>query len=167
MQNNYYKFITQWQIEAPVNDVWYAIYESDEWPNWWKGVVCVKMIKENDVNGINGIRAYTWKSALPYKLSFTIKLTEKQELKLLKGIASGELEGDGTWLFNEENGVTKIQYNWNVKTTKTWMNYFVFILKPLFKLNHDIIMKWGAEGLAKKLNAKLISARCLVCVHKQ
>src|SRR5262249_31328842 len=126
--------------------------------NWWKGVQQVKAIKENDANGINGIRAYTWKSALPYTLSFDMKLVEKQDFKLLRGLAFGELEGEGTWLFTEENGVTKVQYNWNIKTTKTWMNNLAFLLKPAFKLNHNIVMKWGAEGLAKKLNAKLISA---------
>ena len=156
MKNNYYKFITRWQIQAPVNDVWFAIYNSLEWPQWWKGVESVKMIQENNSFGINGIREYTWKSLLPYKLSFQMKLTEKEGYQFLKGIAFGELEGDGTWFFKEENGITNIQYNWNVKTNKSWMNFFAFILKPIFKLNHDVVMKWGAEGLAKKLNVTLI-----------
>jgi hypothetical protein len=68
------------------------------------------------------------------------------------------LEGKGIWHFIEEKGMTKVQYNWNVKTNKAWMNYFSFILKPLFKINHGIIMKWGADELAKKLGTKLISA---------
>jgi hypothetical protein len=59
MKNNSYKFITQWEIAAPINDVWYSIYESADWPNWWKGVKQVKIIAENDANGINGIREYT------------------------------------------------------------------------------------------------------------
>ncbi|MBV9961999.1 MAG: SRPBCC family protein [Parafilimonas sp.] len=157
MENNYYKFITRWKIEASINDVWYAIYKSEEWPNWWKGVIQVKIIKENDEQGINGIRQYKWKSLLPYTLSFKMQLIEKRDFVFLKGIAVGELEGDGTWYFKEENAITNIQYNWNVKTNKAWMNYFAIILKPIFKFNHNIIMKWGAEGLAKKLNAKLIS----------
>jgi hypothetical protein len=157
MQRSDYSFITRWQIAAPVAEVWDLIYESAGWPQWWKGVERVKIIKENDATGINGIRKYTWKSALPYKLSFTMKLVEKTDHKLLRGIAFGELEGDGTWHFNEEKGITKVQYNWNVKTNKAWMNYFSFVLKPLFKFNHDVVMKWGAKGLAKKLNAKLIS----------
>ena len=158
MQNNSYKFITRWEIAAPINDVWYLIYESADWPTWWKGVQQVNTIIENDAGGINGIREYTWKSALPYKLSFKMKLVEKEDFKFLKGIAFGELEGEGAWHFMEQKGITKIQYNWNVKTNKAWMNYFSFILKPLFKINHNIIMKWGANGLAKKLGAKLISA---------
>ena len=158
MNSNYYKFITQWRIKAPLIDVWYAIYNSEEWPFWWKGVKDVSVIRENDVDGINGIKKYTWKSILPYTLSFKMRLVKKEDFELLSGMAFGELEGDGTWYFSEENGVTKVQYNWNVKTNKAWMNYFAFALKPLFKLNHDVVMKWGAQGLAKKLDAELISA---------
>ena len=73
MKINNYKFITCWQIAAPINDVWYSIYESADWPNWWKGVLKVKVMKENDANGINGVRSYTWKSVLPYTLSFEMK----------------------------------------------------------------------------------------------
>jgi len=51
-----------------------------------------------------------------------------------------------------------VQYNWNVETNKAWMNYFSFALKPLFKLNHDVVMKRGAACLTKKLNAALVSA---------
>jgi hypothetical protein len=158
MKSNDYSFVTHWQIAAPVKEIWESIYESVDWPKWWKGVERVKIIKENDANGINGIREYTWKSALPYSLSFQMKLVEKIDYKLLKGVAFGELEGDGTWKFAEENEITKVQYTWNVKTNKPWMNYFAFILRPMFKLNHDIVMKSGAKCLAKKLNAKLISA---------
>jgi len=157
MSENDYSFITHWEIAAPLHDVWNSIYESADWPSWWKGVQQVTIIQENDSNGINGIRAYTWKSFLPYSLSFEMKLVEKIDEKLLRGVAFGELEGEGTWHFARENGITKVQYNWNVKTNKAWMNYFSFILKPLFKLNHNVVMKWGAHGLAKKLNAKLIS----------
>jgi len=86
-----------------------------------------------------------------------MRLIKKEDFELLSGMAFGELEGDGTWHFTEENGITKVRYYWNVKTNKAWMNYFAFILKPLFKFNHDVVMKWGAKGLSKKLGAALIS----------
>ena len=59
-------------------------------------------IEKNDEAGINGVRNYTWKSALPYKLNFNMKLIEKKPLQSLKGIAFGELEGSGEWLFNQK-----------------------------------------------------------------
>ena len=113
-----YSFITKWEIEAPLQQVWDAIYNSLEWPQWWKGVISVEEIEKGDSNGINGVKVYTWKSVLPYKLKFTMQLTENEPLKRLKGIAFGKLEGQGEWTFNEKNGIIQIQYNWDVYTKK-------------------------------------------------
>jgi Polyketide cyclase / dehydrase and lipid transport len=151
-----YSFVTKWELEASLQEVWDAIYNSLEWPQWWKGVLSVEEIEKEDENGINGVKSYTWKSVLPYNLTFTMRLTEKQPMKMLKGIAFGELEGLGKWTFNEQNGIIQIQYNWDVYTEKAWMNYLSFLLKPAFRYNHNVVMHWGAIGLAKKLNAKLL-----------
>ena len=152
-----YSFVTKWEIEAPLQQVWQAVYASLEWLLWWKGIVSVVEIEKEDANGLNSVHAYTWKSVLPYQLTFTMRLTEKQPLKRLKGVAFGDLEGQGVWTFSEQDGLVRIQYNWDVYTKKAWMNYLSFILKPVFRYNHDIVMHWGALGLAKKLNARLVS----------
>ena len=151
-----YSFVTNWELKASLEDVWETIYNSLEWPEWWKGVQSVVEIQPNDESGVNGIRTYTWKSALPYKLIFSMQLTEKEPLKRLKGVAFGELEGTGEWLFSEHNGIVHVQYNWNIITTKKWMNTFAFLLKPIFKFNHNIVMHWGGEGLAEKLGTTLL-----------
>lgn len=151
-----YSFITIWQLKAPLQEVYESIYHSLEWPHWWKGVQQVTEIQKNDEAGVNGVRYYTWKSALPYKLSFSMRLTERDPFKRLKGVAFGELEGQGEWFFREENGIVEVRYNWDVVTNKKWMNYFYFILKPLFKYNHNVVMHWGGEGLAKKLRTTLL-----------
>jgi hypothetical protein len=152
-----YAFITRWQIKAPLKQVWDAIYSSLNWPEWWKGVLAVKELQKGDEDGIDSIREYTWRSILPYKLAFHMRLTELEKYRRMKGKAFGELEGEGEWFFEEKDGITYIQYNWTVFTNKSWMNYLAFIMKPAFSYNHDVVMSWGAKGLAKKLNAELLS----------
>ncbi len=151
-----YAFISRWQIQAPVEAVWESIHDSLSWPSWWKGVISVTEIEKGDAEGVGGIREYTWGSIMPYKLSFRMKLTELDKFTRMKGVAFGELEGDGEWFFEEKKGVTHIAYHWTVFSNKPWMNYLAFLLKPLFIFNHNIVMGWGAKGLAKKLNATLI-----------
>jgi len=34
----HYSFHTEWQIEAPVEDIWDAIVDTTSWPEWGKGV---------------------------------------------------------------------------------------------------------------------------------
>lgn len=152
-----YSFITRWQIQAPLSTVWNAVYDSQDWPGWWDGVAAVKIIKPGDSNGIGSVHEYTWKRVLPYSLSFTMRLIEIDKYKRIKGIVFGEVEGIGEWFFEEKDGIVYVQYNWNVKTTLSWMNKVAFIMKPLFKLCHNLVMSWGAKGLAKKLNAQLLS----------
>jgi hypothetical protein len=152
-----YSFIKKWQLKAPLPDFWTSIYNSLEWPQWWKGVVSVIEIEKNNEEGINGVRNYTWKSVLPYTLNFNMKLVEKKPLQSLKGIAFGELDGNGEWTFTQKDSIVFVQYNWNVTTTKKWMNTFSFLLKPLFRINHNIVMRWGGKCLAKKLKTTLLT----------
>lgn len=152
-----YAFVTRWQFKAPLPDVWDAIYSSLEWPAWWKGVLAVTELEKGDEGGIGSVRAYSWRSVLPYQLSFRMRLVEIETHKRMKGQAFGELEGEGEWFFTEKEGITHVEYHWMVFTNKAWMNYLSFMLKPAFQYNHDVVMRWGAQGLASKLNAELIS----------
>ena len=154
-----YAFVTKWEIKAPLKDVWDSIYSSLDWPTWWKGVLKVKELETGDQNGIGGVREYKWKSILPYKLAFNMRLIEVENFKRLKGVAFGELEGIGEWKFEQKGEVTCIEYHWTVITNKAWMNYLSFLLKPAFNYNHDMVMRWGADGLSKKLGAPLLSKK--------
>ncbi len=153
-----YSFITTWKIKAPLARVWDLLYKQEDWPSWWKGVMEVKPLQGGNNTDIGKKIRYTWKSFVPYTLSFDMTSVSIIPHSYMEGHASGELEGVGKWYFEEENGITTIQYTWEVNTTKKWMNVLTPVLKPAFKWNHDVVMRWGAEGLAKKLNAELLQA---------
>ena len=152
-----YSFSTSWYINAPLEKVWEIIYKSEEWPQWWKGVLSVTETEKGDERGIGSVRTYRLRSPMGYTLSFDLLLTDREEYKYLSGNASGELEGTGSWSFDRGEGMTHVRCHWNVHTNIKWMNAFAFILKPVFKLNHRIVMKWGAKSLAKKLNTDVSS----------
>lgn len=150
-----YVFITIWHIKAPVKDVWKAIFLSLEWPSWWKGVVCVKPIKvDTQHKGVGSIAEYTWKSVLPYTLTFQTVATKVIENKELEGKASGELEGIGLWTFSEKNGITTARYEWRVNMTQPLLKALSPILRPVFIWNHNQIMTQGEKGLRKLLHVK-------------
>ena len=154
----YYEFVTIWRFDAPIEKVWDAIKQSENWSDWWKGVIKVVELKDGDADGIGKIIRSTWRSALPYTLEFDSEVVRIEELKLIEARAFGELEGVGLWTLTAENeNQTSVRYDWKVKTTKAWMNYLAPIAKPFFRWNHDTIMNWGGNGLAKKLGCKLIS----------
>jgi hypothetical protein len=152
-----YEFKTEWIVEAPLSAVWREIEDSVKWPEWWKGVLEVEIVREGDSRGIGKLVKSVWKSALPYRIAFETEVIRVEDQQLIEVLASGELEGTGVWNFESvETDFTKVVYDWRVITDKAWMNTIAPIAKPLFGWNHDTIMRWGGEGLAKRLDCRVI-----------
>jgi len=152
-----YEFVTIWRVKAPIETVWNEIYHSSNWPTWWKGVESVSEIRKGDERGVGSIRRYTWKSKIPYRLRFDMQTVRIEPPLLLEGIALGELQGRGLWQLSTECDETLVRYDWNVETTKRWMNLVAPIARPLFEWNHNVVMSWGAEGLEKRLGTSVVT----------
>ena len=148
-----YRFVTIWDVTAPIESVWNEIYHSEFWPNSWKGVESVVELKQGDKDGIDSVRRYTWKSLLPYRLTFDMRTVHVEPLSIIEAVATGELEGKGLWQFSVDRTGTVARYDWEVETTKLWMNLLSPLARPLFKWNDDVVNGWGAEGLRKRLGA--------------
>ena len=153
-----YEFLTTWVLAAPRERVWDAIYESERWPEWWRGVVEAEREAAGDEAGIGQIGRYVWRSKLPYNLEFRMRTTRVERPHLLEGEASGELAGIGRWRLFEEASSTAVIYEWNVHTTRAWMNLFAPIARPFFAWNHDWVMRNGGTGLAELLGCELLAS---------
>ena len=158
-----YRFVTEWQVGAPIDTIWEELTHPDDWPAWWKGVEKVEPIGRaaSPVSGgehMGERRRYTWKSRLPYRLVFDLELVRSERPHLLEGRASGELEGTGTWTLSERDGGTRVRYAWAVRTTRPWMNIPFPFVRQIFELNHDAIMRWGGQGLARRLGVRVVDA---------
>jgi hypothetical protein len=153
-----YSFITKWKIKAPLERVWDAIDKGEDWPIWWKGAEQTEIIDNGSIDGTGKVIRYIWKSFLPFTLSFDFKITGRELYKKITGEATGDLEGTGIWTFEEINDITYVQYKWDVISTKKIVNLLSPVLKWFFNYNHNLLMHWGAKGLAKKLHAKLLKA---------
>ncbi|CAN5545665.1 SRPBCC family protein [soil metagenome] len=152
-----YRFLTTWLLESERRPVWDAIYDSDSWPEWWRGVEEAERLADGDADGVGQFGRYVWRSKLPYRVEFFVRSTRVEAPYLLEGEASGELAGTGRWRLFEQGGVTAVLYEWNVRTTKAWMNALAPLARPLFAANHDWIMRRGGEGLAARLGCRLLA----------
>ena len=153
-----YEFLTTWLLAAPRERVWDAIYESDAWPRWWRGVIEAEREAPGDDAGIGQVGRYVWRSKLPYNLEFRMETTRVERPHLLEGHASGELEGTGRWRLFEDHSSTAVLYEWNVHTTRPWMNLLAPVAKPIFAWNHDWVMRNGGTGLASLLGCELLAS---------
>lgn len=150
-----YHFCTLWKLTAPRAAVCRAIEESLAWPEWWPGVEQVQELDPGDADGIASVRRYVWKGRLPYRLTFDVRVTRMQRETMVEGIASGDVEGLGRWHFASEGDTTIVRYDWQVRPTRLWMRLLSPLARPLFSWNHDVLMRQGGEGLARRLQAQL------------
>jgi hypothetical protein len=143
--------VTDWTLTAPVEAVWREIAAPEQWPSWWRAVMKVEMLERGDAAGVGALRNITWRTALPYTLTFVIRTTRVEPLRSIEGRAEGELDGTGLWTFTRSGDRTHVRYDWRVAVTRPWMRIAAPLLRPVFAWNHGVVMGWGRDDLAKRL----------------
>jgi hypothetical protein len=128
------------------------------WSEWWPGVVRADELHPGGQSLVGCCWRVEWRSRIPYTLAFDFTVERVEEPMLMAGTARGELEGLGCWRLLEEGGVTAVVYEWKVNTTRRWMNLVRPVARPIFSYNHDVVMGWGGEGLARELGVRLLAS---------
>ena len=146
-----YHFVSIWQIQAPMKRVWEEIYHAERWPSWWKYVVGVDELEPGAADGVGKRLHLLFRTRLPYTLGFDVRVTRVQPPSELVAEATGELEGTGRWTLTSADGGTRVRYNWDIRTTRRWMNLLAPVARPVFSWNHDELMREGAQSLARRL----------------
>jgi hypothetical protein len=155
MSSTQFNLVTDWSFDAPLERVWDALKVPEEWPAWWRAVAKVERLADGDANGVGAVRRMTWRTALPYTLSFDMRTTRVEPMRLIEGRAKGELVGLGRWTLAADGARrTNVRYEWIVEVTQPWMRFLAPVLRPAFAWNHRTVMGWGYEGLKAKLAAR-------------
>jgi Polyketide cyclase / dehydrase and lipid transport len=144
---------TDWHFNAPREAVWQALIGTDEWPSWWRAVKKVERIADGDENGVGAVHRMTWKTALPYTLTFDMRTTRIEPMMHIEGQAEGELSGTGRWGIWPDGRSTRVRYEWFVAVAHPRLALFAPLLRPVFVWNHYVVMGWGFKGLVQKFAA--------------
>jgi len=153
-----FRLVSHWHIAAPIDTVWAALKATEQWPTWWRYVKAVREIQPGDAEGLGAVRHITWSSRLPYGVAFDVEVVEMQRPRFMRGRARGQLDGIGTWELAPDADTTRVRYLWCVDLTTRWMRLVAPIAAPVFRWNHNGVMRAGAEGLAEHLGVRLIDA---------
>ena len=151
-----YAFSTIWRLEAPVTEVFAVIDRIEAWPAWWPSVLRVVRLQAGGEDGVGARYRLTFRGRLPYELHFTSRTTRREPTQVIRGRATGELEGNGTWHLREDEGWTTVRYDWNIRTTRRWMNALapVPFVREIFALNHHAVMRNGLAGIRRELGVR-------------
>lgn len=154
-----YAFRSEWRLRAPRETVFDVLHASERWPEWWRGLERVDKLEEGDPDGRGSLGRYTWRSLLGYRLEFEMRITRVEPPQRMEGRATGDLDGIGSWrLYDEGRATTRVVFEWRVRTTRAWMTALAPVARPVFRWNHDRIMRAGGRGLARRLGVALVSA---------
>jgi hypothetical protein len=153
MALTHFHLSTQWSLAAAPAAVWDALARPETWPSWWRAVERVEVIEPGDPDGIGAYRRLTWRTALPYRVTFNMRTMRVEKLALIEGRADGELAGTGRWTLAPAGAGTDVRYDWIVEVTKPRMRLIGPVARPVFAWNHDVVMDWGRQGLERMLAA--------------
>ncbi|MBT2403332.1 MULTISPECIES: SRPBCC family protein [unclassified Streptomyces] len=144
-----YRFRSVWDLDAPPALVYAALEQVEEYPSWWRQVRRVEPVDER--TGTAYIR-----SVLPYE----IRVTATERLRdpgrgLLEVALGGDLYGWARWTVRPRGGPggdhTRALYEQEVEVRHPLMRRLSPPARPVFRLNHALMMRAGRRGLAARL----------------
>jgi hypothetical protein len=150
--------VSHWHLAAPVDRVWAALAAPETWPRWWPNVRAVQTLHAGDASGIGGVRRIEWTSGLGYPVVIEVEAVEALRHERLRGRSRGDLRGEGIWLLRSDGAATDVTYVWRVQLERPWMRVLAPLLAPLFRWNHQRVMREGCLGLARHLG---VAHRCI------
>jgi uncharacterized protein YndB with AHSA1/START domain len=151
MTRTHFDLVSHWRIRAPVDRVWAALSDPTTWPRWWPYVQHVQTLRDGGPDGVGSVRRIDWSTRLPYRILIEVEGVESVRHERLRGRSRGQLDGEGLWLLRPEEGFTDVTYVWRVRLTRRWMRWLAPLLAPVFRWNHDGVMRAGEAGLRRHL----------------
>ncbi|MDX6385655.1 MAG: hypothetical protein QOK48_3228 [Blastocatellia bacterium] len=147
-----YHFWDKWRVEGQLKEVADIIEDAPSLSVWWPSVYfAVQELEKGGAGGVGkliSLRAGGW---LPYTLRIQFRTTESRYPNGFSMDASGDLEGTGIWTFTEDGDFVNVEYDWTIRANKPIIDRLSFLLKPIFRSNHNWTMKRGEQSLQLEL----------------
>jgi hypothetical protein len=147
-----YHFVDKWRVEGDVREVADILEDALSLSIWWPSVYFeVQQLEPGGKGGVGkliSLRAGGW---LPYTLRIKFRTTESRYPHGFSMEATGDLEGRGIWTFEPDGPFVNVEYDWTIRANKPIIDKLSFLLKPIFRANHNWTMKRGEESLQLEL----------------
>ena len=152
MPDNAYHFVDRWRVEGDIKEVADILEDALALPRWWGSVYFdVKEIEPGEKHGTGKLISLHAGGWLPYTLRINFRTVESRYPHGFSMDATGDLEGRGIWTFAQDGPFVNVTYDWTIRANKPIIEKFSFLLKPIFRSNHNWTMKRGEESLRLEL----------------
>ncbi|GAA2665962.1 SRPBCC family protein [Streptomyces lunalinharesii] len=137
-----YRFRSVWLLSAQPTVVYAVLERGEAYPRWWPQVR--EVVPLDDRSGSARFRSF-----LPYEL--TVVATEVRRdpgVGVLEVAMSGDLVGRARWTVAPGAGGTRVVFEQDVELRKPALRWWALVGRPLFRINHVLMMRAGRRGLA-------------------
>jgi len=152
MQSDHYHFVTNWKIEATLDQVAGILRDPTDWPRWWPSVyIDVAKTKEGSAAGVGAEYDILSRGWLPYKLRWHMKITETREPHGYRSEVRGDMIGIGVCSLVQNGEFVEACFDWEVVVRKAIVRLLSSLIRPLVSTNHRWAMARGQMSLEREL----------------
>ncbi len=145
MVSSLFVFVDEWDVGAPIGDVFRAVSDARTYPVWWKAVYL--NVEADGPPKVGGVARMLFKGRLPYRLRIVTTMIRLEPPREFEIAVNGDLAGRGMWTLAPTATGTHVRFDWRVNIERPWMRLLAPILGPAFRWNHAWAIKRAKAGL--------------------
>ncbi|KZB84238.1 SRPBCC family protein [Amycolatopsis regifaucium] len=136
-----YRFRDTWVLPASPKAVFDAVVDLAAYPLWWRDVRSVSQVDEDTAELV-------CRSRLPYALTVRMHRDRQDEREgRVRVLLSGDLEGTLAGALIPERSGTRLEITQEVEARKPLLRKLDRVARPVFRINHALMMRRGQHGL--------------------
>ena len=145
MALNSYRFRDIWVLPAPSPAVFQAVVDLASYPQWWPDVRSVVKLDEDTAEIV-------CRATLPYRLVVRMRRAEEDARAGRMAVhLDGDLRGSLAARVSAHAAGTLLDIHQDVVATKRLLRMAAPVARPLFRVNHALMMRRGRRGLSALL----------------
>lgn len=125
-------------------------------PRWWPSLYSeVQVLEPGGAEGVGRVIDLQT-PGVPYRLRWRLTVTRSSGLAGFTVTAEGDFVGTGTWALKQDGDHVVVLYDWRVRVEKPLLRRLSWLLRPVFRANHRLVMHQGEISLRRELELRRI-----------
>jgi uncharacterized protein YndB with AHSA1/START domain len=146
-----YRFVDRWTIPAQIERVYEAIGDPLGYERWWTDFV-IRSTGDAGSPQPGKRNELLVKAYLPYKVNFGLEVVEAEAPRRILSKLSKDFDGTGEWTLRETAAGTEATLDWRPSVNHALIRRLSWLLRPLFRSNHNWAMRRGERQLREYLS---------------
>jgi uncharacterized protein YndB with AHSA1/START domain len=149
-----YDWETEWNIDAPLAEVYRVMTTPEEQYRWWPSMAVQEVTSLPGMPDGRKIVYRVQQAANVARLAppfvITAVTADREHERRMRSVVTGDLVGVlETLFYSRPDGGTRIRYHWYVRVHHPVLNMLGYLIEPLYRASHDHVMREGEAGLQR------------------